>query len=254
MTGERTAKQAVILAAGLGSRLAHSSEDVKPLKLVGGMSLIQRNIAHLCECGIEEVVIVTGYHADILERTLREDCRDIPVKLTFVFNGEYRKSNGISVLSAQKAIHGNFILTMADHIFDPEMFYQAASLVPPKDGAVLCVDYKLSQVFDMDDATKVLVKDGKVASIGKQISEYNAVDTGLFICTPRLFDALSLAKDKSEKQDCSLSEGIATLMKTGRMYVHDIGMLCWQDVDDDAMLSEAEMMVKSLDGRREAIA
>ena len=67
-------KQAVILAAGLGSRLAKTSDDIKPLKLVGGMSLIQRNIQHLADCGIEEVVIVTGYHADILERSLRRDC------------------------------------------------------------------------------------------------------------------------------------------------------------------------------------
>lgn len=242
----KTPKQAVILAAGLGSRLAKTSDDIKPLKLVGGMSLIQRNIQHLANFGIEEVIIVTGYHADILEKTLREDCKHIPVKLTFVFNGEFRKSNGISVLCAKDAICGNFILTMADHIFDPEMIQNAAAIIPPKHGALLCVDYKLNEVFDMDDATKVFVKDGKVASIGKQISGYNAVDTGLFVCTPTLFNALQQAADASPKHDCSLSEGIATLMKTGRMAVQDIGPLKWQDVDDDMMLQQAESMVKTL--------
>ena len=244
----KTPKQAVILAAGLGSRLAKTSDDIKPLKLVGGMSLIQRNIQHLADCGIEEVVIVTGYHADILESTLREDCKNIPVKLTFVFNSEYRKSNGISVLCARNAINGNFILTMADHIFEPEMIQDAVSIIPPKHGALLCVDYKLSEVFDMDDATKVCVRDGKVAAIGKQITGYNAVDTGLFVCTPTLFSALEQAADASPKHDCSLSEGIATLMKTGRMAVKDIGALKWQDVDDDMMLHQAETMVQELQG------
>lgn len=242
-----TPKQAVILAAGLGSRLAKTSEDIKPLKLVGGMSLIQRNIQHLADCGIEEVIVVTGYHAPILESTLREDCRHIPVRVTFVFNPEYRKSNGLSVLCARSAVRGNFILTMADHIFDPEMLERAARTIPPKDGALLCVDYKLDEVFDMDDATKVLVRDGRVASIGKNIGEFNAVDTGLFICTSALFQALEQARDLSSSADCSLSEGIATLMQTGRMAVQDIGDLRWQDVDDDAMLHQAETMVATLE-------
>ena len=242
----KTPKQAVILAAGLGSRLAKTSDDVKPLKLVGGMSLIQRNIQLLANAGIEEVIIITGYHADVLEATLREDCKNIPIKLTFVFNPEFRKSNGISVLCANEAIHGNFILTMADHIFEPEMIRKAAAIIPPKNGALLCVDYKLDQVFDMDDATKVRVRDGKVTSIGKQITDFNAVDTGLFVCTPTLFSALQQAADASPKQDCSLSEGIAALMKTGRMHVQDIGELTWQDVDDDMMLHQAEIMVEKL--------
>jgi choline kinase len=247
ITAMKTPKQAVILAAGLGSRLAKTADDIKPLKLVGGVSLIQRNIEHLAHFGIEEVIIVTGYHADILEAQLRKDCRDIPVKLTFVFNPDYKKSNGLSVLAAKSAIRGNFILTMADHIFEPEMLAHAVSIIPPKHGAILCVDYKLDEVFDMDDATKVLVRDGKVASIGKKIPEYNAVDTGLFICTPTLFSALQQAADNSPIADCSLSEGIATLMKTGRMAVQDIGDMRWQDVDDDMMLNQAEHMVAELD-------
>jgi choline kinase len=239
-------KQAVILAAGLGSRLAKTSDDIKPLKLVGGMSLIQRNIQHFANCGIEEVIIITGYHADILEASLREDCKNIPVKLTFQFNAEFKKANGISVLCAQKAVRGNFILTMADHIFEPEMIRRAANTTPPQNGAILFVDYKLDQIFDMDDATKVNAIDGKVAAIGKQIPEFNAVDTGLFICTPTLFDALQKAAENSPHHDCSLSEGIATLMKTGKMAVQDIENLHWQDVDDEFMLAQAEHMITDM--------
>lgn len=238
-------KQAVILAAGLGSRLAKTPDDIKPLKLVGGVSLIQRNIELFVQNGIEEVIIVTGYHAHELEAQLTSDCAHLPVKLTFRFNPDFRKSNGLSVLCAQSAVRGNFILTMADHIFAPEMVADACSLVPPQWGALLCVDYKLNTIFDMDDATKVLVEDGKVASISKKLTNFNAVDTGLFVCTPTLFEALNAAADLSPIHDCSLSEGIATLMKTGRMAVHDIGSFIWQDVDDDYMLKQAESLVKT---------
>ena len=242
-----TPKQAVILAAGLGSRLAKTSDDIKPLKLVGGMSLIRRNIQHLADCGIEEVVIVTGYHADILENVIRNECEHLPIRLAFVFNPEFKKSNGISVLAAKKAIRGNFILTMADHIFDPVMLEHAASTIPPQNGAILCVDYKLNDVFDMDDATKVLVQNGKVANIGKQIPNFNAVDTGLFVCTRSLFSALECARVNSGKDDCSLSDGVAALVKSAAVAVQDIGALQWQDVDDDMMLRHAESMVAALD-------
>ncbi len=238
-------KQAVILAAGLGSRLAKTPDDIKPLKLVGGVSLIQRNIELFVQNGIEEVVIITGYHAHELENQLKTDCAHLPIKLTFCFNSEFKKSNGLSVLCAEPAIRGNFILTMADHIFAPDMIADACTIEPPQNGAILCVDYKLESVFDMDDATKVQVENGKVAAISKQLTSYNAVDTGLFICTPYLFKALNEAKNASVNQDCSLSEGIATLMKTGRMAVHDIGAFIWQDVDDDMMLAQAESLVRN---------
>jgi len=238
-------KQAVILAAGLGSRLAKTPDDIKPLKLVGGVSLIQRNIELFVQNGIEEVIIVTGYHAHELEAQLSADCAHLPVKLTFRFNPDFRKSNGLSVLCAQSAVKGNFILTMADHIFAPEMVADACTLVPPTFGALLCVDYKLNTIFDMDDATKVFVEDGKVAAISKKLTAFNAVDTGLFVCTPALFKALNAAADNSPIHDCSISEGIATLMKTGRMAVHDIGSFIWQDVDDDYMLKQAETLVKT---------
>ncbi len=238
-------KQVVILAAGLGSRLAKTPDDIKPLKLVGGVSLIQRNIELFVQNGIEEVVIVTGYHAHELEEQLTRDCAHLPVKLVFQFNADFKKSNGLSVLAAQPAIRGNFILTMADHIFAPDMVADACTIEPPQKGAILCVDYKLNTIFDMDDATKVLVDNGRVAAISKQLTNFNAVDTGLFVCTPTLFDALNAAADASPIHDCSLSEGIATLMKTGRMHVHDIGAFIWQDVDDDYMLKQAETLVSN---------
>ena len=240
-----SAKQVVILAAGLGSRLAKTPDDIKPLKLVGGVSLIQRNIELFVQNGIEEIVIVTGYHAHELETQLARDCAHLPVKLTFCFNPNYKKSNGLSVLTARESVRGNFILTMADHIFSPEMISDACSIIPPSQGAVLCVDYKLDAIFDMDDATKVCVENGRVAAISKKLTQFNAVDTGLFICTPTLFEALEAAADASPIHDCSLSEGIATLMKTGRMHVHDIGAYIWQDVDDDYMLQQAETLLKS---------
>ncbi|MFA5625777.1 MAG: NTP transferase domain-containing protein [Bradymonadales bacterium] len=238
-------EQAVILAAGLGSRLAQNEGDIKPLKTVGGLSLIQRNISLLAQCGIKKVVVVTGYHAKELQKTLSQDCAMLPLQLKFAYNPQYRMSNGLSVLAAQTRIKGNFLLMMADHIFEPSMMQEAMRITPPKAGAVLLVDYKLREIFDMNDATKVLVQNGRVCAISKTLEHYNAVDTGLFVCTPALMQALRVAQSRSPIHDCSLSEGVAALVETGRMFSHDIGNAHWQDVDDDYMLAQAELMIQN---------
>lgn len=247
-------RYAVILAAGLGSRLAKTSTDIKPLKNVGGQSLIQRNIELLAQSGIEEVVIITGYHAEELQETLIRDCQHMAIKLTFSFNPDYRKSNGLSVLCAKNCVDSNFLLMMADHLFEPSIIEEAAAIIPPENSAILCVDYKINQIFDIYDATKVSVKNGKVCNIGKQITQYNAIDTGLFICTPALFDALEEAAQLSPIHDVSLSEGIARFMKSDRMFVHDIGQASWQDVDDEMMLQEAERFIKRQDSSYRSVA
>ena len=52
--------RAVILAAGEGQRLRKDIKREKPLINLLGLSLIERNILSLRDCGIEDVVIITG--------------------------------------------------------------------------------------------------------------------------------------------------------------------------------------------------
>ncbi len=239
-------EQAVILAAGFGSRLARSDRDIKPLCQVGGKSLIRRNIELLVDAGIKSVVIVTGYRAKQLREQLVQECSDIDVELVFAYNAEYQKQNGLSVLAAKNYVRGRFLLMMADHIFAPEMIEQASQIIPPSNGAVLCVDYKLDAIFDMDDATKAMVDEsGRITSISKQLQHYNAVDTGLFICSQALFEALEVARSESERDDCSLSQGVSALIRSGTMLAHDIGSCIWQDVDDEMMLAQAKRICQS---------
>ena len=242
---KKPVRQALILAAGLGSRLAKNENDIKPLRQVGGKSLITRNIETLANAGVREVIIVTGYHAEKLQRQIKLETRHCPIKITFQFNPEYKKNNGISVLAAKKLIHSNFILMMADHIFEPALLKLAANLTTPAGSTVLCVDYKLHTVFDMDDATKVRTDGTNILNIGKNITEFNAVDTGLFIASPNLFNALEIAKNASDNDDCSLSQGIAALIEKKQIFVQDIKNAIWQDVDDEAMFIHAEKIVKS---------
>jgi choline kinase len=107
----------------------------------------------------------------------------------------------------------------------------------------LAVDFHPERIPDLADATKVAVKDERVTDIGKEIKNYNAIDTGIFLCTQGIFDALETAISKGKE---SLSDGIRELARRGHMEAMDIGDLFWQDVDDEASRLKVEKRLKLL--------
>jgi 1L-myo-inositol 1-phosphate cytidylyltransferase len=232
----------VVLAAGLGSRLAETSgqPSLKPLTPVGGVPLFQRTIRGLELAGCTQIVVVLGFEADTIRRSI-EACPAAAVPLHFVVNHRYELANGISALAAQEHVGKCFVLTMADHVFGDEVMTLAAEHAPLEGGASLLVDYKLASIFDLDDATKVFAQDGKIVSIGKRLEVFNCVDTGLFVCTGALFDALR--EVEQSRGDASLSEGVQWLAQSKRMSAVDIGDGFWQDIDTKEMLCHAERML-----------
>ena len=55
---------AVLLAAGAGSRLGHRPKSLLEL---GGVPLIRRQLIALFGAGVDEVVVVLGHHAELIE-------------------------------------------------------------------------------------------------------------------------------------------------------------------------------------------
>ncbi len=230
----------VVLAAGLGSRLVGDNTcRLKPLVPVDGISLLLRTLQNL-EISCDRVVIVLGYGADIVQDSVLSQYQG-PLHLDFVLNERYHLSNGVSLLAAQKHIKGEFILTMADHVMDKKLLELARDHHLAPESCTLLVDYKLASIYDMTDATKALVEDGKIIKIGKELDKYNCVDTGLFVCDPTLLDCLN--RIFKEKMDVSLSEGAQLLAAYGRMNALDIFDAFWQDVDTPEMLAHAEKML-----------
>ncbi len=233
----------VVLAAGFGSRLRGSDADtfLKPLTRVGGTPLLLRVVHSLELAGCARVVIVTGYGAADVEGQLRA-LYDGPAEVIFTLNPRYELSNGLSVLAAREHVGDEFVLVMADHVIGDEIMAVAAAHHPLEGGATLLVDYKLDTIFDMDDATKVLSgPGGRIESIGKQIERYDCVDTGVFVCTTALMDAIDAVFQ--EQGDASLSHGVAALSARGTMRVLDVGDGFWQDVDTPEMLQHAEQVL-----------
>src|SRR3990172_2736215 len=69
-------EQAVLLAAGRGTRLGDLTRDTpKPLLQVGGRPIIFRVIEGLAEAGVRDIIVVTGHLAEVLEAALGDGDR-----------------------------------------------------------------------------------------------------------------------------------------------------------------------------------
>lgn len=236
-------QQAVILAAGNGSRLRKNERALpKPLHRLGGISLIKRSILNAQRAGIERFVIVLGFEGEQIANTLQCDT-DIKAELVFVTNEDWRKSNGVSVLAARPYIEGNFLLMMSDHVFAPKVFEKMVQTRVYPGECYLGIDKDLASIFDLADATKVALtpQGDHIAKIGKELSEYQAYDTGIFACSEALFE--SLASVYQSKQDASLSEGMLHLAKTKQAKTLDLTGEFWQDVDTPETRRHAEKIL-----------
>ena len=228
--------QCLILAAGNGTRIRSVSAGLpKPLVDFRGKPILEHVIRRAIHAGIERFVIVVGYRSDLIRSWL--DARLLGVSVTLVENQEYHKANGISALKAKDEIHENFLLLMADHIFEPET---ARVLLKQRIGpgeVILAVDPNIDRIFDLNDATKVRRDGDRIVDIGKEIAHYDALDTGMFLCSPALFGRLEAA---TKDGNCSLSDGMRQLASERRLRALEIGDAHWQDVDTPEALAFAE--------------
>jgi 1L-myo-inositol 1-phosphate cytidylyltransferase len=227
---------AVVLMAGTGSRLRASDQDLpKPLFPVLGRPLVAYTLDALARLCLTNVYAITGYESELVTQRVAEFAPS-DLKMHFVYNPDWQKQNGISVLSAAPFVKEPFLLMMSDHLFDDAAIQTLLS--PPDANCLkLAIDRKIQSIFDLDDAMKVRTDGDKICAIDKRLTDFNAVDTGLFACSPEFFRYLERSKVNG---DCSLADGVRLAAAEDKARVVDIGDAWWQDVDTPQMFAEAE--------------
>ncbi|MCA9601845.1 MAG: NTP transferase domain-containing protein [Polyangiales bacterium] len=231
-------KKAVILAAGKGERLVNGFDFPKPLKRVAGVPLIVRILRNLEAAGVTDVGVIVGHLGDVLIESLER--QRLNLRLEYIWNDEYDKPNGTSLLKAKSFVTEPTFLLMSDHLWSPSLLTAVEAFPLQDDEAVLGVDYNIARCFDIDDATKVRVQGDRITAIAKTLPFYDCLDTGVFRVTPALLEELEAVNGES---GCSLSQGVQALAKKGRMHVANVGSALWVDVDTPAAHAEAERLI-----------
>jgi len=233
----------VILAAGEGKRLrTKKKNETKAQIKVYGLSLIQRAILSAKKAGLSNFIVVVGYKKEILVSHLKKLSKIHDLNIEIVENPQWEKGNGTSVYACHDLIKGNFFILMCDHLFDPSILTELSKNNLPENGAILAIDKNIDKVFDLGDATKVQDQDGSIIRIGKNLKSFNAIDTGIFFCTPTIFTALESA---FRERKHSLSDGIARIINLDKMKAYDIGNKFWLDIDTEKSLKYAKRALLS---------
>lgn len=220
--------KALIVAAGKGQRInGEGIPKPKPLYTCAGKYLIEHVITRLQKAGITEIFIVVGFMKEKIIEALGDGSR-YNLIITYIHNDEFDKANGVSVYKAKSYLHEPFILAMSDHIFQQDAVTRFLNAMINQTRCHLYVDLKLDSISDIDDATKVLQENNAIKAIHKTLTNYNAIDTGMFYLTPAFFAALEHAQSQG---DFSITGGVQVLANRNEMYTFDIGKYRWMDID-----------------------
>ena len=151
--------QAIIMAAGKGSRLGKLTEGKpKSFAEINGKKLIDYNLKLLQRYGIGEIIIVTGYQCEAFEE-LTKDMKNVRL----AYNPFYEMVNVLgSFYMGMNMLDDDFIYLHADTICDPQIFEK---LVQMEADIVLPIDYKKCD----DEAMKIRSENGKIVQITKQM-------------------------------------------------------------------------------------
>ena len=161
----------VILAAGMAKRLRPlTDERPKCLLTVGQRTLLQRTVDGIIAAGISELVVVTGYRAQMIRDFLTSHYPDLTIH--FIDNPDYAHNNNIfSLWLTRPYTEGrDFLLLDSDILFDPQIIPAVLSA----EGSALALNpHELGEEeikVIVDDQNRV-VEISKVCSIEQAIGE-----------------------------------------------------------------------------------
>lgn len=208
--------------------------------------MLLRTLRVLAKAGIRQVAIVVGFEGEQVRgavATMRVQEPHLP-EVCFFDNPAWHRPNGLSVLAARSFVIERTLLVMSDQIAAPHLIHEMASMSNLGDETVLAIDRDLSRVFDFDDATKVRLdhhQGFKVQAIGKDLTEYDAMSTGLFVMSPSLCHCL---EEIALNGDPSLTQGVSEAARRGMVLAQDVAGAIWQDVDSSDMRLHAEWLLR----------
>jgi len=163
--------QAIIIGAGRGQRLMPTTADTpKCFAEVGGRRILDWALAALRENGIDRVAFIGGYQIDKVRRAYPD--------LTFRENTDWPNNNILaSLFCAEDLMAGPFLCSYSDILYTPEVIRRA--IANQADSALVVDTHWRERYSDRtehppDDAEKVLVEDGRVTRVSRDINTEHA--------------------------------------------------------------------------------
>jgi glucose-1-phosphate thymidylyltransferase long form len=230
--------QAVVLAAGQGTRLQPLTDDKpKGLVEVAGEPILTHCFDQLLELGAEELVVVVGYMKEKIIDHYGDEYDGVPITYT-----HQRDQEGLAhaLLTAEEHVNDDFMLILGDNIFEANLEDVVRRQRENRTDAAFLVEevpyeeasrYGVCDTNDYGEITEVVEK--------PEDPPTNLVMTGFYTFSPAIFHACHLVQP-SDRGEYELSDAVDLLIQSGRT-IDVIGLEGWRiDVGYPEDRDEAE--------------
>jgi 2-aminoethylphosphonate-pyruvate transaminase len=230
-------KTAVILAAGLGSRLKDRTNDMpKGFITVGGKSLIEQSVFKLFKAGIEKVLIGTGHASHFYDRF----AQNYSGTISCVRNEKYSETGSMYTLYNMKDyLNDGFLLLESDLLYDPSGL---SVLQKMKDPDVILASGRTNsndEVFIEADSNGNLIKMSKNHGELKNIFGELVGITKISYATFQRMCSFA-EKEFPAKPKLDYEYALVGVTRSTNIMVKKIADYVWCEIDDETHLRRAE--------------
>lgn len=222
--GETGGVEAIILAAGRGSRLGSAAEGTaKCLAYVGGRTLLERQLDQLEDAGVDRVTVVVGYCAENVRAQLRGRAETI-------FNPVWANSNSLySLWLCRESVSRPFIVLNCDVLAHPEIVHRLLD----HGGSAFSYD---ADSGDDEEHMKVEVEGGVLKRMSKALPAKRSYGENVGII---YFDQptgqMLFRKAEEALEECGrngwLAEAVERVARDAKLHAVEISDLPWAEID-----------------------
>jgi len=226
--------KAIILAAGVGSRIRPMTDDCpKTLLKIGDVTILERMLTNIQACGINDVTFVLGYLREKIESFVKDTFPDLNAH--FVVNDRYAETNtGYSLMLAEELVMGSsFVKFDADVVFDRKILEK---LLACDDQNYLCIDKNIQ--LDAEEIKVVVDRNDRIVKASKTVPPADAMGESIGIekishdTAGLLFAELRAMMGQAENHQEYYEGAYERLMeKDVAFYTLDITGLNWTEID-----------------------
>ncbi|KKM98282.1 hypothetical protein LCGC14_1159540 [marine sediment metagenome] len=246
---QKTKIKAIILAAGVGSRIRPLTDNCpKSLLKIGDNTILEMMISHIQDCGINEVIFVLGYLQEQIKDYVKIKFPDL--NSHFVTNDKYAETNtGFSLMLAKDLINESaFIKFDADVVFDKKIL---KNLIECEYANCLCIDKNIN--LDAEEIKVIIEDQNRVLKVSKTVNPKDAVGESIGIekinseTAKLLFAELKIMmEDRQNQQEYYEVSYERLIEKNVPFYALDISGLKWTEIDTKEDFITAENMFKKI--------
>jgi len=206
--------QAVVLAAGQGTRLRPLTDDKpKGMVEVDGKPILTHCFEQLVELGADELIVVVGYKKQAIINHYEDEFEGTPITYT-----HQREQLGLAhaLLTVEEHVDEAFMLMLGDNIFRANLADVVNRQAETRADAAFLVEevpWEEASRYGVCDTNKY----GEIVEVVEKPDDppSNLVMTGFYTFTPEIFHACHLVQP-SDRGEYEISDAIDLLIHSGR--------------------------------------